>query len=419
VKRFVLTREEAAEPEVARRLRASKTLYLRKGTLANIISLALSYADSRRRVLVYVWYPKDAEAITGAIAKVVGPDRVAILTGTIRGHERDEMTTRPLDEIDVLQRRRQAKVFRDFRLNLDRPPPEQSEYLVATSAGEVGIDLDADEIVCDLTYLDSMIQRFGRLNRLGRTKSTIQVVELPPRNERRGDDVDERLIATRKALLSLPLLGKNGHKAGPLALQALNDRHDAFSKAPRTLPLTDVLLDTWALTRLPELSPTVDRYLHGLIPEPPDIYVAWREEVAYLLDATPETITEWLDTHPILTREQVRGSLINVVGELRKIARREEQALLIPQNDEEVRVIELSDFSEEQGLQDRYRNALILLRPAAGGLNRQGILDGEVEDAVKDVADEPTPPDFENRRLRVLIERNGDDWTLSVIRHRY
>jgi CRISPR-associated endonuclease/helicase Cas3 len=383
--------------------------------LKNIISLALAHAEKRRRVLVYVWYPKDAETITRAIAREVGPDRVAILTGTIRGHERDEMTTRPLDEISDPQTRRRAKVFRDFRLNPDRPLPEQSEYLVATSAGEVGVDLDADEIVCDLTYLDSMIQRFGRLNRLGRTKSTIQVVELPPRNDRHDGDVDERLKATRKALRSLPLVGKNGRKASPLALQALNDRHDAFSKAPRTLPLTDVLLDNWALTRLPELSPTVDRYLHGLIPEPPDIYVAWREEVTYLLDAAPETIAEWLDTHPVLTREQVRGSLINVVGELRKIARREEKAILIPQTEEELHVIELSDFNnDEQTLRERYRNALLILRPAAGGLNRQGMLDGDVEDAVKDVADEPTPPDFEHRRLRVLIERDGEDWTYQT-----
>jgi CRISPR-associated endonuclease/helicase Cas3 len=411
--RFVLTEEEAAEPEVARRLHAPKIMSLRDGELNDIISVALSHAEKRRRVLVYVWYPKDAETITRAIAQEVGHDRVAILTGTIRGHERDEMTTRPLDEIADLQARRRAKVFRDFRLNPDRPPPEHSEYLVATSAGEVGVDLDADEIVCDLTYLDSMIQRFGRLNRLGRTKSTIQVVELPPR---RADKVDERLIATREALLSLPLVGEEGHDASPFALQTLSDRYDAFSEAPRTLPLTDVLLDNWALTRLPELSPTVDRYLHGLIPEPPDIYVAWREEVEHLLDATPETITEWLDTHPILAREQVRGSLSNVVGELRKIGRREEQAILIPQNEEEVQVIELSDFNnDERSLRDLYRNALILLRPATGGLNRQGMLDGDVEDAVKDVADEPTPPDFEPRRLRVLIERDGGDWTFQSL----
>src|SRR5262245_20379221 len=410
--RFVLTDDEATEPEIARRLHASKTLHLHDGTLADIISLALSHAEKRRRVLVYVWYPKDAEAISRAIAQGIGHDRVATLTGTIRGHERDEMTTRPLDEIGDLETRRRAKVFRDFRLNPDRPPPEQSEYLVATSAGEVGVDLDADEIVCDLTYLDSMIQRLGRLNRLGRTKSTIEVVKLPPR---RGDDVDERLMATREALLSLPLVGGNGHKASSIALQALSDRHNAFSMAPRTLPLTDVLLDNWALTRVPEISPTVDRYLHGLIPEPPDMYVAWREEVAYLLDAAPETITEWLDTHPILSREQVRGSLMNVVGELRKIGRREERAILIPQTEEEVRVIELSDFNDDQTPRDGYRNALLLLRPAAGGLNRQGILDGDAEDAVKDVADEPTPPEFEHLRLRLLIERAGDDWTYQTL----
>jgi CRISPR-associated endonuclease/helicase Cas3 len=410
--RFVLTRNEAAEPEVARRLRASKTLYLRKGTLKDIVSLALSHAEKRRRVLVYVWNPKDAGAIATAISKKVGHDQVAILTGTIRGHERDEMTSRPLDEIGDLDTRRRAKVFRNFRLNPDRARPEQSEYLVATSAGEVGVDLDADEIVCDLTHLDSMIQRLGRLNRLGRTKSTVQVVALPSR----ADNVDERLQATRKALRSLPLAGKKGRKASPLALQALSDRHNAFSKAPRTLPLTDVLLDNWALTRLPEISPTVDRYLHGLIPEPPDIYVAWREEVDYLLDATSETITEWLDTHPVLAREQVRGSLMDVVNELRKIGQRKEQAILIPQTEEEVEVIELSDFNnDKQTLQDRYRNALLLLRPAAGGLNRQGMLDGDVEDAVKDVADEPTPPESEHLRLRVLIERDGDDWTYQTL----
>jgi CRISPR-associated endonuclease/helicase Cas3 len=323
------------------------------------------------------------------------------------------MTTRPLNEIGDLQARRQAKVFRDFRLDPNRPPPEQSEYLVATSAGEVGVDLNSDEIVCDLTYLDSMVQRFGRLNRLGRTQSTIQVVELPPR---RSDDVDEGLIATRKALLSLPLVGESGHEASPVALLALNDRRDAFSQAPRTLPLTDVLLDNWALTRLPEISPTVERYLHGVVPEPPDLYVAWREEVSDLLDTTSDTITEWLDTHPILTREQVRGSLRNVVGELRKIARREERAILIPQNEEEVSVIELSDFNDdEQSLADRFRNALIVLRPAAGGLNRQGMLDGGAEDMVRDVADEPAPPNFEHRRLRVLIERDGDDWTYQSL----
>jgi CRISPR-associated endonuclease/helicase Cas3 len=146
------------------------------------------------------------------------------------------------------------------------------------------------------------------------------------------------------------------------------------------------------------------------------MYVAWREEVAFLLDTSLETITDWLDTHPILSREQVRGSLTNVVGEIRKIARREQWAIMIPETEEGVRIINLSDFNkDEQTLQDQYRNALLLLPPSAGGLNRQGMLDGDVEDSVKDVADEPTPPEFEHRRFRVLVEGGGDDWIFQTL----
>jgi len=47
--RFVLTKDEAREPEVVRRLHASKTLYVRDGVLEDIISLALSHAEKRKK----------------------------------------------------------------------------------------------------------------------------------------------------------------------------------------------------------------------------------------------------------------------------------------------------------------------------------------------------------------------------------
>ena len=40
-------------------------------------------------------------------------------------------------------------------------------FLVATSAGEVGVDLDADHMVCDLVAWERMVQRLGRVNRRG------------------------------------------------------------------------------------------------------------------------------------------------------------------------------------------------------------------------------------------------------------
>ncbi|MPZ44048.1 MAG: type I-U CRISPR-associated helicase/endonuclease Cas3, partial [Betaproteobacteria bacterium] len=53
-------------------------------------------------------------------------------------------------------------------------------YLVATSAGEVGVDLDADHLVCDLVAWERMVQRFGRVNRRGRVSADILIVAPPP-----------------------------------------------------------------------------------------------------------------------------------------------------------------------------------------------------------------------------------------------
>ncbi len=75
------------------------------------------------------------------------------MTGTVRGHERDLLA--------------KTALFKGFRSDPERPRPKVTKYLVATSAGEVGVDLDADHLVCDLSTLDSMIQRLGRVNRLG------------------------------------------------------------------------------------------------------------------------------------------------------------------------------------------------------------------------------------------------------------
>jgi CRISPR-associated endonuclease/helicase Cas3 len=195
----------------------------------------------------------------------VGEDRVAVLTGTIRGYERDALAA--------------SALFDGFRARLNRLPPEQTHYLVATSAGEVGVDLNADDMVCDLTTLDSMIQRLGRVNRLGRSAAVVDVFELPRKEEEPGDE-DERITATKDALRSLRQCD-DGHDASPQALRALAGRIDAFAKMPRIVPLTDILLDLWAMTYIDKLPgrPPVARWLHGIEASPPDLYVAWREEV--------------------------------------------------------------------------------------------------------------------------------------------
>src|SRR5205823_3348273 len=77
---------------------------------------------------------------------------IAVLTGTIRGDERDRLVkTNPV-----------YCAFLDPHRRIDK-----TVYLVSTSAGEVGVDLDADHLVSDQTTLDALIQRLGRVNRGG------------------------------------------------------------------------------------------------------------------------------------------------------------------------------------------------------------------------------------------------------------
>ncbi len=53
---------------------------------------------------------------------------------------------------------------------------ERSAFLIATSAGEVGVDLDADHMVCDLVAWERMVQRLGRVNRRGDGDANVIVV---------------------------------------------------------------------------------------------------------------------------------------------------------------------------------------------------------------------------------------------------
>ena len=112
---------------VRQRLNAAKRLTLEPGDLNTIVQRALAYRDQRRRVLIYVWAPGYARDVANRVVAELGDDRVGLLTGTIRGYERDELVNKPL--------------FANFRAREGRETLDASEYLIATAAGEVGVDL--------------------------------------------------------------------------------------------------------------------------------------------------------------------------------------------------------------------------------------------------------------------------------------
>lgn len=416
---FALEPDDDQDAIVTQRRAAKKALSFQpceagRGELARVIAArALAYRDKAARVLVYVRSPEDAKAVADAITNARpglgdnAKDRVCLLTGTIRGHERDLMA-------------KENPVFRDFLSKKEWTPAGQTTYLVSTSAGEVGVDFDADHLVCDLTTLESMAQRFGRVNRLGGTgrSAEITVVDAPLKDNHL---LKSQIDKTREILRAVE---KRAGNVAPSALAKVLESTDAqagFSPPPTILPATDILFDSWALTSImgdlpgrPEVGP----YLHGVADwEPPDTQVAWRAEIGELAQSqvAPDDLAEMLEAFPIRAAERLKDTTGRVLAQLAAIAARRPETQAVVIKNGEPRWITLSDLASENHTRNdaarRFLNyATVLLPVEAGGL-KDGVLDGSCEAPVEDVAEIKVAGQRDRQRVRV----NGDQRTGLIV----
>lgn len=125
-----------------------------------------AHGADKVRCLVYCSARKDATAVAAELrnlAKWAGANEptIELLVGGRRVKERTEAR-------DALI---QLGFLAGTAVNLER-----SAFLIATSAGEVGVDLDADHMVCDLVAWERMVQRLGRVNRRGDGDAKVVVV---------------------------------------------------------------------------------------------------------------------------------------------------------------------------------------------------------------------------------------------------
>ena len=212
------------------------------------------------------------------------------------------------------------------------PPPTKPAFLIATSAGEVGVDLDADHMVCDLVPWERMVQRLGRVNRRGQGNATIMVVrgdEPKPKKLNAPTDQESRQATAFRSLSILNELPEveNGWDASPGALRALKLRAEtdielqtkiesASTPEPLHPALTRALVDAWAMTSLEQHSgrPDVAPWLRGWMDDEPQTTLIWRtflplrigddghtifsseKEVNKFFDAAPPHESEKLET---------------------------------------------------------------------------------------------------------------------------
>lgn len=429
---------------VWRRLKATKSLHMHaiadeKNLAYEIAELALKHKAANVAVLVFVRTIDDVNKVCRKLTDKkngVHSDHVQQLTGTMRGYERDQLV-------------KSNPIFARFMSLDDRPKgltlAEGTVYLVCTSAGEVGVNLSADHMVCDLSTFDSMAQRLGRVNRFGDRDDT-QVNVVHP-----ATFGDKKPNPQRKATLEL-LQQLNGD-ASPRALGELpaDQRRAAFAPEPTILPATDILFDAWALTTIKGKMPgrpPVAPYLHGVAEwEPPRTSVAWRDEVEVIIDELiaregRDFPQELLAAYPLKPHEllsdrtdRVHYMLQALIAEPGKSMKGEERqaALDRAHRNTQATIWLIADSgavavttlgrlleADKKRAISQLEDKTVLLPPSVGGLSA-GMLKAESEHA-DDVADLWLHEDGRPRRERVwddspipIYEHNGKLRPMALI----
>ena len=211
----------------------------------------------------------------------------------------------------------------------DKEQEKKKFFLIATSAGEVGVDLDADHMVCDLVAWERMVQRLGRVNRRGEGDARILVVDPgPPKPKKTNKPTPEEEKKSQRHFalcrLFVELSNDDGSiNASPGALRSLKLRAEqdpelqalitaATTPEPLRPALTRPLVDAWSMTSLKEHTgrPEVAPWLRGWVDDEPQTGVVWRrclpvrangvsvrkQEIEDFFEAAPPHVSEVLET---------------------------------------------------------------------------------------------------------------------------
>src|SRR5579875_552127 len=296
------------------------------------------------RILVFCDKREVAQKVESALKKLVEGDansgraKAAIETELFVGGRRVFERERARERLKQLGFLAASKVLQ-----------AKPTFLVATSAAEVGVDLDADHMVCDLVPWERMVQRLGRVNRRGDGDATVIVVVHPePKDiedllKKAAQDLSQkevknvehirRLRAVAQILNKLPTVD-GGRNASPGALRQLKEGAEndsnlkalleaATTPAPLRPPLTRALVDAWSMTSLEKHTgrPAIDPWLRGwLEDDPPQTAIVWRIQLPVRIGAqpTPKEIEDFFEAAPPHTSELLETETHRVIDWLGK-----------------------------------------------------------------------------------------------------
>jgi CRISPR-associated endonuclease/helicase Cas3 len=346
------------------------------------------------RVLVFSNSRKDAEAAEAELRKLAkGKEFSAqLFVGGRRVREREQAATR-LRELGFL-----AGESKELK---------GPAFVFATSAGEVGVDLDAHHMVGDLVAWERMVQRLGRVNRRGEGKARVIIVREPdPPPPKGAKDAYQKAPADRSAkedkaiaeyekklevlhAFSAPFeylerFEDGSLNASPGAFYDLKGRAKenpdlaaailaATTEEPLRPDLTRAVLDAWSLTSLEKHTgrPLVQPWLRGWeAGGEPQTAVIWRrhlpivqngrlynfKDIGKFFEAAPPHASEILETEAARVGDWLVEGAKFFAKKAASLATQEEKpadqplglneyfAIILDHAGDPERVLKLSDF---------------------------------------------------------------------------
>lgn len=207
----------------------------------------------------------------------------------------------------------------------EREPRSRPLIAVATQTVEVGADFDFDVLITEASPLDSLLQRLGRLNRLGRAASATAIVLHSDRRHGSSDPIygaatghtwewlTQRVgtvaesSAAGVASVACQAAGTDlGLLAARDALAAVEVESLVTPRPPSPVVLGPIIA-AWARTHpVPDPDQPTGPFLHGVGRGLPQVQVCWRAGLPPSQD--PQAAEVWsaeVDAVPVTSRETV------------------------------------------------------------------------------------------------------------------
>ena len=242
--------------------------------------------------------PEQARSV-GIIVNRVHTARRTCETLTSVGYRAHLITgrMRPLDRVHVLERIEGA-------VDPDRRDTDTDlTIVVATQSIEVGADFSFDMLITECAPIDSLRQRFGRLDRRGtyvdRAGSPAEAHILGVRSEMKGKRPDPVYgHAAKETWKELDRqFGKAHFDVGPASHDLGGFPKEASTTVPEVPMLLDTHMEAWTQTRPePIVQPPLDPFLHGFgESNNTDVSVVWRHDISHgTLKMVPPRPAEYL-----------------------------------------------------------------------------------------------------------------------------